>query len=279
MESIYRLHIPEKIKYPILVSIPHAGTIIPDEINARMNQDVISILEDTDWYVDRLYQFCHHEGIPMIIANYHRWVIDLNRNPDNQSLYNDGRVITELCPTKTFNNEALYHSGKEPDKNEIENRKETFYKPYHNKIQELLNEIKNQFGLALLFDAHSIKKQVPGISKKPFPDFILGDNDNKSAAKEIIVIADKTLSSNNIGLYTHNHPFKGGQITRSFGDPSNNIHALQLEMAKVNYMNDDETKYDCDRAEKIQKELLSPLFSSLGKYMLEMSEKSDTISR
>ncbi|QCK15488.1 N-formylglutamate amidohydrolase [Mangrovivirga cuniculi] len=268
MDNLYRLHIPDKIKYPILISVPHSGTFIPDEISAKMNEDLITELEDTDWFVDRLYQFCHQEGIPMIIANYHRWVIDLNRNPENKSLYNDGRVITELCPTKTFNDESLYLEGNEPDNDEIESRKKNFYYPYHVKVKELLNEIKSEFGQALLFDAHSIKKQVPGIRKEPFPDFILGDNEEKSASKEIIKIAYENLALNNIGEFTHNQPFKGGQITRSFGDPSNNIHSLQLEMAKVNYMSDDETKYDCDRAKNVQEKLLKPLLNNLGKYLL-----------
>ena len=155
-------------------------------------------------------------------------------------MYSDGRVITGLVPTTNFNGVGLYHD-KEPNEAEIQRRLREYYLPYHQQIGVLLNELKQEFGRVLLFDAHSIRKFVPGIRPEPFPDLILGDNDETSASKEVISTAFKTLQEGPYDVQ-HNHPFKGGYITRFFGKPYEKIHALQLEMAKTNYMDDSEHK-------------------------------------
>ncbi|GLU43290.1 N-formylglutamate deformylase [Muricauda sp. NBRC 101325] len=216
--------------------------------------------DDTDWFIDKLYNFAPDLGITMIMANYSRWVIDLNRDPDSKPLYDDGRVITGLCPTTNFNGDPLYRN-ETPDEAEVESRIKNYYRPYHDKIAELLEETKQQFGKALLFDAHSIRKVVPGIQKDPFPDLILGDNEGKTASQALINITLGVLNKSGKTV-EHNHPFKGGHITRSFGNPSENIHALQLEMAKTNYMDDTETEYHGERAEETRKNL-KQLFQEL----------------
>ncbi|MBR06913.1 MAG: N-formylglutamate deformylase [Rickettsiales bacterium] len=262
--DIYNIIEPTSTQVPIIISSPHSGTYFPPEVRAGMKPEVIDNPDDADWFIDRLYDFAPSMGIQMITANYCRWVIDLNRDPDSKPLYNDGRVITGIVPHTNFNGESLY-DGPTPDEQEISRRVEAYYRPYYQKVQQLLEDIKAQFGYALLFDAHSIRKVVPGIRQEPFPDLILGDNDEQSASKEIIRSAFNSLG---IGKYNfqHNHPFKGGHITRYFGMPEKNIHALQLEMAKTNYMDDSETKYDEARAEEIRG-ILKNMFSELIKIL------------
>ena len=198
----------------------------------------------------------------MIHAEHSRWVIDLNRDPNSKPLYNDGRIITALCPTTDFLGNSLYKDArKEVPPAEVKRRLEKYYNPYHEKIRSLLEERKRKFGKVLLWDCHSIRQYVRTIQAEKFPDLILGDADETSADKAIIETARATLKASSYIVH-HNHPFKGGQITRSFGDPSQNVHALQLEMTKVNYMDDAETKYDPARANKMR-DLLKRVFEKL----------------
>jgi N-formylglutamate deformylase len=248
---------------PIVVSVPHCGIEIPDEIKAEYKANLIKAPDDTDWFVDILYDFVVTMGITLISAKYSRWVIDLNRDVDSKPLYTDGRIITALCPTTTFLGEALYNDErKDVDVQEVQRRLKEYYYPYHSKIQSLLDESKRKFGKVLLWDCHSIRQVVPTIQKEKFPDLILGDADERACDSSLIKTTLKNLGSAGYSL-NHNHPFKGGTITRSFGKPSQNQHALQLEMTKVNYMDDSETKYDKLRADKMR-EVLKRTFSELA---------------
>lgn len=253
---------PTGEKVPVILSSPHSGVEFPDEIKAHFRAEFIAQPDDTDWFVHDLYNFALSLGITLIHAKYSRFVIDLNRDPHSVPLYNDGRIITELVPkTDFFGNEIYVDKKFVPDDKEIKRRLDSYYWHYYRKIEGLLEERLNKFGRVLLWDAHSIRRFVPTIQNEPFPDLILGDNDEKSADKEII---ENTLKSLKAGKYSvnHNSPFKGGHITRYFGKPEKNIHALQLEMAKTNYMDDDELTFNENRADEMRK-VLRPVFENL----------------
>lgn len=260
--EVFNFKEPSAQKIPILISVPHSGTYFPKDIKEHFVPERLENPEDTDWYVDKLYDFAPSLGISMIIANYHRWVIDLNRHPNSKPLYDDARNITGLCPTSTFNEEPLYLEKHMPGAKEIDRRVEVYYKPYYMKIKETLDSFINEFGIALLWDAHSIKQYVPGIKKEIFPDLILGDNDGNAASEGLTIVTLDNLETGRYNL-THNNPFRGGNITRYFGKPSENQHAFQLEMTKINYMDNDELHYDEERAEHVRR-LLKNLFSSLS---------------
>ncbi len=258
----YHIIEPKGKKVPFILSVPHCGTAFPDELKEHYVPSKMHAPDDTDWFVHQLYDFASELGITIIYAKYSRWVIDLNRDPDSTPLYNDGRIITGLTTTTDFFGEAIYKSEEYlPTKTEIERRLNSYYWPYYRKIEELLTERKQEFGQALLWDAHSIRRHVPTIQDAFFPDMILGNNDRKSA-KNIFI--DTALAYLKKGSYqiNHNTPFKGGHITRYFGKPAENIHALQLEMNKILYMNDAEMEYDTQRAERVIK-VLSPTFKAL----------------
>lgn len=255
----FRVIAPASERVPILLSVPHCGVEFPPEIKSEYKQSLIQSPDDTDWFVHQLYDFAPAMGITLIHAQYSRWVIDLNRDPQSKPLYTDGRIITALCPTTTFLGEPIYvDERKEIGAEEVSRRVELYYKPYHQKIQELLDDLKKEFGKVLLWDCHSIRQEVPTIHKEKFPDLILGDADGTTASPGLIETAISGLESGGYS-FNHNHPFKGGYITRYFGRPSENQHALQLEMTKVNYMDDAEKKYDSTRAKKMRNVLKSTL--------------------
>ena len=254
---------PLVTRVPILISMPHSGTAFPEELRPLYKPHLIDAPEDTDWFLDRIYDFAPQLGITVIKARLSRWVIDLNRDPEHKPLYDDGRIITELCPTKTFLGEPIYENGV-PDDPEISKRLTEYYWPYYEKIQEQLDQFKTKFGKALLWDAHSIKQLVPTIREDPFPDLVLGDNDGTSAHEEISKQAFQWLNGATFKV-KHNDPFKGGHITRYFGKPEENQHVLQLEMTKINYMDDSETKFEHNRAKKIKTILRETLVALIKK--------------
>jgi N-formylglutamate deformylase len=244
---------------PILISVPHCGTAFPEELTAEYEQGMIQAPDDTDWFVDRLYDFAPAMGMTMISAHFSRWVIDLNRDPESKPLYTDGRIITGLCPVTDFLGKPIYGDHrKEVKPDEVRRRLDLYYWPYHHKLQQLISELKNRFGKVLLWDCHSIRQYVPTIYNEKFPDLILGNADGTAASKELI---DTTLQYLRQGDYSvnHNHPFKGGFITRNYGNPAEGFHALQLEMSKVNYMDNTEKTYDVMRAEKMRSLLKTTL--------------------
>lgn len=245
---------PEQQSHPILISIPHCGTEIPGHLGIKTNT-----CPDTDWFLEHLYDFAPKIGIGIIHAQFARYVVDLNRNPSSVPLYNDGRILTDAIPTTRFDGAPLYDTP--PTKEQKQERIKQYFTPYHNALAQKLEELRAQFGWALLFDAHSIKRHVPTIQKNPFPDLILGSNDRTSASSKLIETTWNVLKHSKYSC-THNTPFKGGYVTRSFGAPHNNIHALQLEMSQDLYMNEENHSWEESKAQPM-KTFLTELFETL----------------
>jgi N-formylglutamate deformylase len=266
MNNPYFIVEPAGRKTPVIVSVPHSGVEFPAELKTHYRAEMTAHIDDTDWFVHDLYNFAPELGITVIHARYSRWVIDLNRDPESVPLYDDGRIITGLTPATDFFGEEIYTDKKfVPDAPETARRLKNYYEPYYRKIRELLDQRIDEFGRVLLWDAHSIRRFVPTIRPEPFPDLILGDNDERSAGKEIIGIALENLKAGRYGV-NHNSPFKGGHITRHFGRPAAGVHALQLEMAKIHYMDDDETTFSETRAGEMRK-VLRPVFERLIRHL------------
>jgi N-formylglutamate deformylase len=226
---------PKKWHLPILISVPHAGQFIPHDIRSDIHSQYIDPTQDCDFFVDHLYHFANELGVGLIKANYSRYVVDLNR--DLKPLYNDGRIITSMIPETTFLDEGLYDEVlKESEK---ERRITLYYKPYHEALSTILNSIKQDFGVACLLDAHSIKRNVPSIHSVSFPDLILGTNNSMTCPQKVEEIAIEVLSNASYRLQV-NTPFRGGAITRNFANVAAHIYTLQLEMSQDLYMNEND---------------------------------------
>ncbi len=231
MSSPYTLH-PGTA--PLLVSMPHIGTQIPPELHARYQPRALGF-EDTDWHLDKLYSFLPELGASVLQPRYSRYLIDLNRPPDDAPMY-PGAANTELCPTRFFTSDPLYREGQAPDEAERARRRQTYWQPYHDALAAELARIKAQHGFALLWDAHSIQAEVPWLFEGRLPDLNLGTANGASAhpsiAQAAAAVCEKT------GAYSHvvNGRFKGGYITRHYGQPARHIHAIQLEKCRDIYM-------------------------------------------
>lgn len=244
-------------RIPLIVSIPHAGTYVPEGILERFTP-AAKQLPDTDWHGEQLYAFAREMGAHMLVATHSRYVVDVNRGADNASLY-PGKFTTGICPTTLFDGSPLYQAGREPDEKEIRERIKTYWQPYHDKLESF---IQSQAGRVIVFDAHSIKSEVSTLFDGTLPDLNLGTADGATIDA---AIADKLIACCQKSLYSsvYNGRFKGGYITRNYGEPEANIHTVQLELAQKNYMQEappfayDEAK--AGRLQVVLKELLEVL--------------------
>ena len=263
----YSIIRPETEAVPVLLSVPHTGTDFPTEIRDQFVKELAVSPDDTDWHLDRLYDFAPSLGITMIVPEYSRWVIDLNRDPSSKPLYNDGRLTTPLCPTTDFREQPIYVDRRdEVSASEVERRKRAYFDPYHLSIDQILGDFVERFGVGVFWDGHSIRRNVPSIQTEDFPDFILGDNDGISSSTELSGAALRGLRHGEYKV-SYNHPFKGGYLTRSKGNPTRKIHALQLEMSKDLYMSEDETVFDESKASRVKTHLrqtLETIIDELG---------------
>jgi N-formylglutamate deformylase len=192
---------------------------------------------DTDWHVDRLYDFLPALGASILQATHSRFVIDLNRPPDGKPLY-PGASNTELCPTTLFDDSPIYRDGQAPGDTEVADRLQRYWWPYHERLAETLVALRHRHGYALLFDAHSIRSEVPRFFAGRLPDINLGSGGGKSASP---LLAARLLDTAMAGRgYTSvlNGRFTGGYITRHYGRPDEGVHAIQLELAQVTYMDE-----------------------------------------
>lgn len=228
-------------RIPLLVSMPHTGTYIPQALKARLTPAALA-LPDTDWHLERLYDFLDELGASVLVATHSRYVVDLNRPPDNANLY-PGQDTTGIVPVDTFHKEPLYRDGP-PDEREVTDRIETCWKPYHAQLEAELARLKGNFGFALLWDAHSIFSVLPRFFPGKLADLNLGTADGRSCAPPI---GESLLKATRGYRAVLNGRFKGGYITRRYGAPRDHVHAVQLELAQITYMNED-PPFDFDEA-------------------------------
>jgi N-formylglutamate deformylase len=219
---------------PLLVSMPHTGTYIPDALAQRMTE-IARTVPDTDWHLERLYDFLDALGASVLVATHSRYVVDLNRPPDNANLY-PGQDTTGLCPVDTFYREPIYAPDAAPDDEEIADRVARYWTPYHAKLAEELERLKGRHGRALLWDAHSIFSVVPRFFEGTLPDFNLGTAEGRSCAsgvgEAVLSVAARAPGYRAV----LNGRFKGGYITRRYGRPADSVHAFQLELSEATYM-------------------------------------------
>jgi len=218
----------------LIVSVPHAGTHIPTAINQQLTP-IGQRATDTDWHVDKLYDFAPQRGATLLIATHSRTVVDLNRDPAGTKLY-PGQPETTVCPTETFDGDPLY-AGAPPTADDIAQRVKTYWQPYHDTLRQELDRIKQLHGSAILLDAHSIRQTVPRLFAGKLPDLNYGTNGGAAADPSLVAHAMQATENRGFTQVLDGR-FRGGHITRHYGDPAQGIHAIQLEMAQTTYLDE-----------------------------------------
>ena len=221
---------------PLVIDVPHAGTYVPDALRSRLTA-IAQMVPDTDWHVHSLYEFAVAEGATVICATHSRYVVDLNRDPSGAALY-VGADNTELCPTRTFGDEPIYLDGEVPSAAEVADRIATCFAPYHATLAAEIARARARHGFAVVLDGHSILSRVPRFFAGRLPDLNLGTASGASCIPALQACAARVLAEAEGFTHIVNGRFKGGWITRHYGQPQHGVHALQLEMAQDCYMDE-----------------------------------------
>ncbi|WP_169570033.1 N-formylglutamate deformylase [Sneathiella limimaris] len=244
-------------KSPIVLAFPHVGTHVPDQIFNQLSA-VGKKLSDTDWHVDRLYDGLLPEAT-MVVAGFHRYVIDANRDPSGVSLY-PGQNTTTLVPTTDFDGQPIWQEGHEPTKSDIEERRVAFHAPYHKALAAEINRVKELHGFAVLYDCHSIRSEIAYLFDGKLPDFNIGTNGGTTCAPELEAHVLSTCAAATDYSHVLNGRFKGGWTTRHYANPAEDVHVIQMELAQSTYcMETDPWDYIDVKAEKLRPVLKSIL--------------------
>ena len=235
---------------PLLISLPHDGTQLPATIAERMQAEARRV-PDTDWHVSRLYAFARELGASLLVPHFSRYVVDLNRPPDDTSLY-PGQNTTGLCPDVQFSGAPIYRSGQEPSPQEIAARVDTYWRPYHATLAAELARLKAAHGRVVLWEGHSIRSVVPFLFDGRLPDFNLGTANGATCSSALQRHLAEVLGRQSTYSFVVNGRFKGGYITRHYGRPAEGIDAVQLELAQANYMDEDSFEFDPKGAGNVQ---------------------------
>lgn len=245
---------------PLLISMPHPGILLTPAVEAGLVEEA-KRLGDTDWHIPRLYDFADELGASTLEACYSRYVIDLNRPQDDAPLY--ASATTGLFPATLFTGEPLYRAGCEPSREERARYLAEIWRPYHQTLAAELARLKAEFGYALLFDAHSIRSCVPHLFDGLLPDFNLGTNAGASCDPQLSERLLTVCAAARDYSHVLNGRFKGGHITRHYGQPQAHVHAVQLELAQCTYMEEQVPfDYRADLAEPTQ-EVLRDLLQAM----------------
>jgi N-formylglutamate deformylase len=247
---------------PLLVSVPHDGTAMPDDIAARLTPEARRV-PDTDWHVARLYAFARELGASMIVPRHSRYVIDLNRSEDDVSLY-PGQNTTGLCPVVRFSGDPVYLPGQAPSEDEIRARVDVYWRPYHAALREELDRLRAAHGRVLLWEGHSIRGELPFLFEGRLPDLNLGTAAGASCSPRLQARLEAALAAQRGYDSVVNGRFKGGYITRHYGDPARGIDAVQLEISQRIYMDEDSFAWDDAKAAQVQAAIRTLLDHALG---------------
>ncbi|HYE51957.1 MAG TPA: N-formylglutamate amidohydrolase [Azospirillaceae bacterium] len=226
---------------PVLLSIPHGGTLLPPEVAARLTDGALR-LPDTDWHLDRLYNFAPALGCGFLAATQSRYLVDLNRDPDGRPQGDAGTGFegTGVVPLASFDGTPIYRPGAEPDGEEMRRRVEAYWRPYHRRLSEELADLRARFGVAVLLEAHSVRRSVPRLFDGRLPDFSLATDDGRACAPELARRLTNVLRGAEPHTVELNGRIRGGFIARTHAAPGSGIHALQLEISRGVYMDEDD---------------------------------------
>jgi N-formylglutamate deformylase len=249
---------------PILISFPHSGTALPESLRHRFTAAGRDV-PDTDWFVPELYRRCLDRlDVSTLIATQSRYVVDLNRPADGSALY-PGRIESAVCPTETFEGEAIYAAGHELSITEIPARIDRYWRPYQLALAAERDRILAAHGRCLIWDAHSIRSRSPRLFDGELPELNLGTHSGHSASPKFVGRVVERLRAQQRFSHVVDGRFKGGHITRHFGAPTQNVHAMQLEIAQRAYMSEEDApQFDTQRA--------APLAELIGQIIAGLTE-------
>ncbi|SDL95376.1 N-formylglutamate deformylase [Paracoccus chinensis] len=227
---------------PVILGLPHTGTWLPDDILARLNERGRT-LADTDWHIHELYAGLL-PGATTVRATFHRYVIDANRGPEDESLY-PGQNTTGLVPVTDFDGQPIWTEPPTPD--DVADRLARFHAPYHAALSAEIERVRTKHGVAILYDCHSIRSTIPFLFEGVLPDFNIGTANGPSCAPAIEAAAQEAAAATG-RPWVVNGRFRGGWTTRHYGRPETGVHAIQMELAQSTHLAAEAPPFELDLA-------------------------------
>jgi formiminoglutamase len=229
---------------PVILGQPHGGTFIPADIAARLDDNGRQ-LADTDWHITKLYDGLL-PGATVVRANFHRTVIDANRDPSGASLY-PGQNTTGLVPLTDFDGKPIWKKGQEPTPADIANRVSDFHRPYHAALEQEIAHVKAKHGVAVVYDCHSIRSRIPFLFEGELPALNIGTDNGKTCSEVIESITFEIAKTSSYATVL-NGRFRGGWTTRHYGKPEAGVHAIQMEIAQNAYLDSEAPPWSFSQA-------------------------------
>lgn len=245
----FQIHAAAEQRVPFVFNSPHSGSIYPDRFLAQSRLDSHAIRRSEDCYVDELFAGAVSLGAPMLVANFPRAYLDVNREPWEL----DPRMYSQPLPSfanvrsarvagglgtipRLVGEGAEIYATKLPF-SEAVSRIECYYKPYHDTLKGLVGATHAAFGYAVLVDCHSMPASIRMSDGGGRPDFIIGDRFGVSASRALTEAAIEILARMGY-VVAHNKPYAGGFITEHYGRPARGLHAIQIEINRGLYMDE-----------------------------------------
>lgn len=232
---------------PIVLGQPHSGTYLPENVFAQLNDHGQKLL-DTDWHIPQLYEGLL-SNVTIVRANFSRYLIDANRDPDGSNLY-PMQSTTELVPTTSFDGKPIWRV--QPDKQSLSERLQNYHQPYHQALQNELARVKKIHGQVLLFDCHSIRSEIPFLFDGVLPKLNVGNNQGRTCASKFSSIVEQICQQNTHYSSIINGRFIGGWTTRHYGKPDSNTHTIQMEIAQRAYLATENPPFEFDQQKALK---------------------------
>jgi formiminoglutamase len=247
---------------PVILGQPHGGTWLPDTVIERLNATGRA-LADTDWHIGRLYDGLL-PGATVVRATFHRYLIDANRDPAGSSLY-PGQNTTALCPVTDFDGRPIWKDGEEPGADENAARRDAFHAPYHAALEAEVQRVRARHGVAMVYDCHSIRSEIPFLFPGTLPVFSIGTDGGTTCSPAVTGAVLEACQGSEFPTVL-NGRFKGGWTTRHYGRPGEGVHAIQMELAQRAYLAAEAAPwaFDRTRADRLRA-VLGPILTGLDR--------------
>lgn len=236
---------------PVVYAVPHSGTYYPGDLVSATSLDRLTLRKSEDAFVDQLFRPALAAGSPLIKVNYARVYLDVNREPYEL----DPQMFEDPLPPEANTTSLrvagglgtiarVVADGAEVYRGKLrfevaEERVARIYRPYHEALAGLLQAARARFGFAVLIDCHSMPSMglAQGDGRRR-ADVVLGDRFGTSCAAALTELAELLFRNEKLAV-ARNNPYAGGFTTYHYGRPLEGVHALQIELNRALYMDEE----------------------------------------
>jgi N-formylglutamate amidohydrolase len=256
--SVLEFQAPGHGRIPVLVEVPHAGLLIPEALRDEILATPEALQRDADLYVDALYQQAPSVGATLLAARLSRYVVDLNRAPDDIDveagpLGQAGRHGQPRGVVWRVTTEGRPVLRRPLDMTAIRRRIELYHAPYHARLREELDALRARFGYVILVAGHSmpscVRRGVREVERRA--DVVPGSLGWTSADARVIEAVEQHFRAEGLSV-RHDEPYRGGFTTAHYGRPLEGVHAVQIELNRALYMDEQTCRAKVGDFERLQ---------------------------